>query len=127
MTTTLSPKSGTTVRRSKPSSKSTGRTRATTTERRPSSRHFRRLRTFEPIETGPDTPGIIMYTSGSTGPPKGALHTQSVWLGHCPAFRMYFELDVSEAICWTPADWAWIGAMGDLLFTAWHYGRPVVG
>ena len=82
---------------------------------------------FEAAETGPETPGIIMYTSGSTGPPKGALHTQSVWLGHCPAFRMYFELDVSEAIFWTPADWAWIGAMGDLLFPAWHYGRPVVG
>jgi acetyl-CoA synthetase len=82
---------------------------------------------FRPVETGPDTPGIIMYTSGSTGPPKGALHTQSVWVGHCPAFRMYFELDVSEGIFWTPADWAWIGAMGDLLFPAWHYGRPVVG
>ncbi|WP_299235382.1 acyl-CoA synthetase [Natronomonas sp.] len=82
---------------------------------------------FEAVETGPDTPGIIMYTSGSTGPPKGALHTQSIWVGHCPAFRMYFELDVSEAVCWTPADWAWIGALGDLLFPAWHYGRPVVG
>lgn len=83
--------------------------------------------TFDPVRTGPDTPGIIMYTSGSTGPPKGALHTQSIWVGHCPAFRMYFELDVSDAICWTPADWAWIGALGDLLFPAWHYGRPVVG
>ena len=79
------------------------------------------------VETDPETPAVIMYTSGSTGPPKGALHTHSVWLGHCPAFRMYFELDVSEAVCWTPADWAWIGALGDLLFPAWHYGRPVVG
>jgi len=82
---------------------------------------------FERADTDPETPGIIMYTSGSTGQPKGVLHTQSVWLGHCPAFRMYFELDVSEAVCWTPADWAWIGALGDLLFPAWHYGRPVVG
>ncbi len=82
---------------------------------------------FDPVETDPETPGIIMYTSGSTGKPKGVLHSQSVWLGHCPAFRMYFELDVSEAVCWTPADWAWIGALGDLVFPAWHYGRPVVG
>ncbi|WP_276245585.1 MULTISPECIES: acyl-CoA synthetase [unclassified Haladaptatus] len=83
--------------------------------------------TFDIVETNADTPAIIIYTSGSTGPPKGALHGHGVWVGHCPAFRMYFEHDVQDAVCWTPADWAWIGALGDLVFPAWHYGRPVVG
>ena len=78
-------------------------------------------------ETDADTPAVVIYTSGSTGAPKGVLHTHDVWLGHLPAFRMYFELDVSRAVAWTPADWAWIGALGDLLFPSWHYGRPVVG
>ena len=80
----------------------------------------------ELAETDADTPAVVIYTSGSTGPPKGVLHTHGLWVGHCPAFSKYFELDV-EGTYWTPADWAWIGALGDLVFPAWHYGQPVVG
>ena len=81
---------------------------------------------LEVADTDEATPAIIIYTSGSTGPPKGVLHGHGLWAGHCPAFYMYFERDVFGSVYWTPADWAWIGALGDVLFPAWHYGQPVV-
>jgi len=81
---------------------------------------------YDIADTDEDTPAIIIYTSGSTGPPKGVLHTHGLWAGHCPALYMYFERDVFESTYWTPADWAWIGALGDVVFPAWHYGQPVV-
>ena len=82
---------------------------------------------FTPVDTAAEDPAIIIYTSGTTGPPKGALHAHRVLLGHLPGVEMPQRLFPQPGdVFWTPADWAWIGGLFDVLLPAWHHGVPVV-
>ncbi len=78
-------------------------------------------------DTRADDPALIIYTSGTTGPPKGALHAHRVLLGHLPGVEISHDLlGRTDDLLWTPADWAWIGGLIDVLLPAWHHGIPVV-
>jgi len=82
---------------------------------------------FRPVKTNGNDPALIIYTSGTTGPPKGALHAHRVLLGHLPGVEFPHNFFPKEDdLFWTPADWAWIGGLIDVLFPSWHYGIPVV-
>jgi acetyl-CoA synthetase len=82
---------------------------------------------FVPAVTGPDDPALIIYTSGTTGNPKGALHGHRVLLGHLPGVELPHEFFPQPGdLFWTPADWAWIGGLIDVLLPAWHHGVPVL-
>lgn len=82
---------------------------------------------FLPVDTSADDPAFIIYTSGTTGNPKGALHAHRVLLGHLPGVEMSHDFfpHPGDKI-WTPADWAWIGGLLDVLMPALHHGIPVV-
>ncbi len=82
---------------------------------------------FEPVATGPETPALVIYTSGTTGPPKGALHGHRVLHGHLPGFDLSHDFfPQPDDVLWSPADWAWMGGLFDVLMPGLHHGRPVV-
>jgi acetyl-CoA synthetase len=82
---------------------------------------------FAAEDTGPDDPALMIFTSGTTGPPKGALHGHRVLLGHLPGVQMPHEfLPQPGDRLWTPADWAWAGGLLNILLPGLYFGVPVV-
>ncbi|HEY2021322.1 acyl-CoA synthetase [Paraburkholderia sp.] len=82
---------------------------------------------FTPAPTRADDPAIIIYTSGTTGKPKGALHGHRVLPGHLPGVEMSQQgFPAHATLMWTPADWAWIGGLFDVLLPSWHHGVAVL-
>jgi acetyl-CoA synthetase len=82
---------------------------------------------FSPVNTGIDDPALVIYTSGTTGKPKGALHAHRVLLGHLPGVQLAHDFFPAPGdLYWTPADWAWIGGLLDVLLPSLYFGVPVL-
>src|SRR4026209_1266484 len=82
---------------------------------------------FAPVDTSADDPAMMVYTSGTTGQPKGALHGHRVLIGHFPGVETHHDfLPQSGDRIWTPADWAWAGGLLNVLLPGLHYGVPAV-
>ena len=106
---------------------------------------------FDLVETQADDPAVLIYTSGTTGNPKGALIPHRVMIGNLSGFicsQNWFGFDPaayptladvvavgpaepsvppsSQAVFWSPADWAWTGGLMDALLPSLYFGRPIV-
>ena len=70
---------------------------------------------------------IIVYTSGTTGNPKGVLYAHRTLLGHLPGIALSHDFFPQPGDrMWTPADWAWAGGLMDVLLPSLYHGIPVV-
>jgi acetyl-CoA synthetase len=98
---------------------------------------------FKSAVTLADDPAVLIYTSGTTGNPKGALIPHRALIGNLTGFiasqnwfgfdpdptkakKMNALPDGSNAIFWSPADWAWTGGLMDALLPSLYFGRPIV-
>lgn len=92
--------------------------------------------TFKAVNTLADEAAVLIYTSGTTGNPKGALIPHRALIGNLTGFvcsQNWFGFDPfdasasSQAVFWSPADWAWTGGLMDALLPTLYFGRPIVG
>ena len=97
---------------------------------------------FKPVNTLAADPAVLIYTSGTTGNPKGALIPHRALIGNLSGFvcsQNWFGFDPagpstgltdlptgSNAVFWSPADWAWTGGLMDALLPTLYFGREIV-
>ncbi len=93
---------------------------------------------FDPVATHSEDGAVLIYTSGTTGPPKGALIAHRGLIGNLTGFvasQNWFGFDPnqhhapdgpSQAVLWSPADWAWTGGLMDALLPTLYFGREII-
>jgi acyl-coenzyme A synthetase/AMP-(fatty) acid ligase len=80
---------------------------------------------FNPEPTLADDPGILYFTSGTTGFPKMVLHTQSSYgMGHRITGELWLDLKPTD-VHWNLCDTGWAKAAWSSLFGPWHMGACV--
>ncbi len=80
---------------------------------------------YRPAPTRADEPGIVYFTSGTTGLPKMVLHTQASYgLGHRVTGADWLCCKAHD-IHWNLADNGWAKAAWSSLFGPWHMGACI--
>jgi acetyl-CoA synthetase len=80
-----------------------------------------RVDSFEVYESGPETPSVLHYTSGTTGQPKGAQHVHgSIW---SQALTTSWVLDLrDDDTYWCTADPGWVTGTSYGIIGPWSLG-----
>ena len=73
----------------------------------------------------PADPMIVVYSSGSTADPKGAVHSQGAAIRHAHNLGQMRDLDDTDVI-YTPMPLFWVGGFSFTLIAAMHVGATLV-
>ena len=78
-----------------------------------------------PAVTLASDPAIVIFSSGTTGKPKGVVLPHAVVLGRQSPMSMIHGPFRPGDLFWTPVDWLWIGSFIDSVLSPLSYGCGV--
>jgi acyl-coenzyme A synthetase/AMP-(fatty) acid ligase len=73
-----------------------------------------------------DDPAYLVYTSGTTGYPKGVLHAHRALLGREPASKYWFNFSDSKDRILHTGKFNWTYALGSALMDPLYHGKTVI-
>jgi acetyl-CoA synthetase len=79
------------------------------------------VKAFTCAATGPETPSVLHYTSGTTGKPKGALHVHSSLLSQYITSKWVLDLR-DDDVYWCTADPGWVTGTSYGIIGPWSNG-----
>jgi acyl-CoA synthetase (AMP-forming)/AMP-acid ligase II len=76
-------------------------------------------------EVAPADPMVVIYSSGSTGDPKGAIHAHGRVLAHTRNLNAYRHLEARDRL-YSPMPFFWVGGFSFSLLAVMHAGASLI-
>jgi acetyl-CoA synthetase len=83
------------------------------------------LKTATMADTSPNDPAYLVYTSGTTGHPKGVLHAHRSLIGRLPASQYWFDFKDGDRIMHS-GKFNWTYVLGSALMDPLFHGHCVI-